>query len=555
MEETVNADQEENSNEIFVYTGQPGEEIPDNVAHVSVASSVTKIQDHDFRCWDKLVSVSISKTVQTIGESAFMECASLKKVELHRGLKVIGRYAFAECTALMDIELPDGLEEIGTGCFSKCFSLHDLFIPTTVETIEEDTFYSCVSLASVSLHDGITSIGKDAFDNCASLLALDIPRGMTRIESGTFRSCELLRKVSIPTNVTSIGEDAFTDCTSLAEIDFHEGLKHIGNMSFARCTSLSTIAFPSSLEEIESRAFWRCSSLLGFEIPSDTKGVKINEDCFMGCESLITFSISDDSVKDVATNDNIQGLVLSEFFGTKTACRNRWTDFPIHELCYHSSRTTVEELVAAFDASETLKDILGDTMGMTPFHIVATSPNPRVEIVQCLLDRYPLMALVHKDTQSKTMMDYLLTNGSSQVIPLIRLVFQTAIADRVSGWSPVWNERFDLSRHIRSMIRSDDDTKQRRKKLVFQLLEHVGQCIRKETTSLMELSLWKMKMDTTNMVGTVTDDISYRESCRLQCGADIVVDNVLEYLIDIEESKCSPALSVFPLCSLASLTE
>ena len=81
-------------------------------------------------------------------------------------------------------------------------------------------------------------------------------------------------------------------------------------------------------------------------------------------------------------------------------------------------------------------------------------------------------------------------NRSSKVIPLIHLVFQRAIADRVSGWSPVWNERFDLSGRIRWMIRNEDDIKERRKQ-VFQLLEHVGQCISKETTSLMELSLWK----------------------------------------------------------------
>ena len=56
-------------------------------------------------------------------------------------------------------------------------------------------------------------------------------------------------------------------------------------------------------------------------------------------------------------------------------------------------------------------------------------------------------------------------------------------------------------------------------------------------------------MDTANMVDSVNNDISPRESCRLQCGADIVVDSVIEYLIDGDESKCSTALSLCPLIS------
>jgi len=344
---------------------------------------------------------------------------------------------------------------------------------------------------------------------------------------------------------------AFESCVSLVDFHFQEGLKNIGRAAFAHCKALSAIALPSSLEVIGSSAFFDCTSLLGVEIPSGTKGIKIGDRCFY-CESLVTVSIpNDDSVNDI-TSLAFSGRVLLQDDDAKTRSRDRWTRFPIHKLCYHTSRTTVKELAETIDSCETLEASLEDTFGMTPFHIVSTSSKPRVDIVQCLLDRYPLMALEHTDKYGKTMMDYLLVNGSSKAIPLMHATLQRAIVDRVFGWSPVWNERFDLSRDIRLMIRSDIDIKERREE-VLELLEHAGQCIRKETTSLMELALWKMKMDdVTKIMVDSANDISYRESCRLQCGTDIVVDNVIEYLF-ASESTCSTALSVYPLCSLTSL--
>ncbi|CAJ1902969.1 unnamed protein product [Cylindrotheca closterium] len=498
------------SNEIFVYTGQPRSEIPEDVTQVSVADSVQKIPDRAFQGCGTLVLVSIPKTVENIGDSAFSQCPRLKKVALHKGLKVIGCQAFSVCRSLVDIDLPDGLERIGARCFLMCVSLLDVSIPTTVEKIEEATFFACKSLVSVGLHN----------------------------------------------RINGIGGHAFVDCASLVEIDLHEGLKSIGYGAFSRCISLNAVAFPSSLELIASQAFCDCASLLGVEIPADTKGIKVGNDSFRGCKSLVTYSISDGSLQNFAGNHGIGGLELLhvDCTGTRTICRDRWSGFPIHDLCYHSSRTTVEELAAAIDSCESLEDSLEDAMGMTPFHIVATSSKPRVEIFQCLLDRYSLAALEYTDKFSHTMMDYLLKNRSSKVVLLIHLILETAIADQVSGWSPVWKDRFGLSgQEIRSMIRSDDDITERRKQ-VLQLLEHAGQCIRKEMISLLELSLWKMKMDSANMLGSVDDFSTRRERCRLQCGADIVVDNVFEYLFDRgKESKCSTALSVCPLCSLTSL--
>ena len=174
-------------------------------------------------------------------------------------------------------------------------------------------------------------------------------------------------------NILAIG--CLLDVIHLLPLPFYPVWKLIGSEAFMGCTT---------------------GSLLGFDIPADTKGMTIGNHCFMGCESLVTFSTANDSVEIFET-----GLDLLTEHGIKTACRNGWTYFPIHKLCYHSSRTTMEDLAAAIDSCDSLED----TKGMAPFHIVATTPKPRVEIVQCLLDSYPLMVLEHTDNNSTTMMD------------------------------------------------------------------------------------------------------------------------------------------------------
>ena len=56
--------------------------------------------------------------------------------------------------------------------------------------------------------------------------------------------------------------------------------------------------------------------------------------------------------------------------------------------------------------------------------------------------------------------------------------------------------------------------------------------IAKEGTSVLELALWKTKIDEVrNKRARVSGDISYREQSRINCGADIIIRNVLPYLI------------------------
>lgn len=62
----------------------------------------------------------------------------------------------------------------------------------------------------------------------------------------------------------------------------------------------------------------------------------------------------------------------------------------------------------------------------------------------------------------------------------------------------------------------------------------------KETTTLLELALWKTKMNDDEHTGDASsrcskkmkvDESGVREQCRVQSGADIIIPHVLPYML------------------------
>ena len=53
----------------------------------------------------------------------------------------------------------------------------------------------------------------------------------------------------------------------------------------------------------------------------------------------------------------------------------------------------------------------------------------------------------------------------------------------------------------------------------------------KQSTSLLELALWKMNIDASSTDNVVAMEVDNRLQCRISCGADFVIENVLPYLL------------------------
>ena len=61
----------------------------------------------------------------------------------------------------------------------------------------------------------------------------------------------------------------------------------------------------------------------------------------------------------------------------------------------------------------------------------------------------------------------------------------------------------------------------------------------RDASVLLELAIWKAKIDDTN--GQLEDDITddLRTECRINCGANVIIPNVLSYLIGNDEESIS----------------
>ena len=100
---------------------------------------------------------------------------------------------------------------------------------------------------------------------------------------------------------------------------------------------------------------------------------------------------------------------------------DRIANLPVRDVYYNSSLATCDELTRALDDSCTSSNILEDqylqyAFGMTPFHVVAALSTKRVDMLDCLLDRYPSELLLIQDENRMTMMDYLLKQASNRVV-------------------------------------------------------------------------------------------------------------------------------------------
>ena len=151
---------------------------------------------------------------------------------------------------------------------------------------------------------------------------------------------------------------------------------------------------------------------------------------------------------------------------------------------------------------------------MTPFHIVATSRILRKDILQALLDHYPLNVLSCKDYHDNTMMDYLLRNCLPKSAELIQIILEKTLLARVDTLG-VESWREDMSERIESAEWTGNVTnRQQTLESIIQRFDFYGMV---QVTSVLELALWKSStMD--------TDRPSDRKRKRVVCDRDSRAD-------------------------------
>eukprot|EP00980_Cylindrotheca_fusiformis_P016127 scaffold4790_cov98-Cylindrotheca_fusiformis.AAC.11 len=562
----------------FVYTSETKDaEIPRKVTHLLVDSSVREIPEEAFQFCGELVHVQLPKGLTRIGKDAFFYCTSLRFVQfvsegsletfnpnleegtivfperatplqMHRAFpfcfcfrKVIvcsnstklGAGVFFSCRSLISVELPEGLQVIEQQLFVVCESLSIVKIPSSVIEIGERAFDGCSSLTSVDLPPGLLEIGELAFRSCDSMESLHIPSTVSSIRKGAFESCSRLKHIKLPPTLERIESEMFQACRSLEYIEIPSTVYFIGRGAFNSCRSLSHIRIPPTCQVLWNFAFEHCDNLISIEFP---EGILSNVR-FDGCTSLM--NLAGQSLHFSSTCEFFQNQKLGSVVDREVDCgsklKNRFNHSPLNKLCYYQSYHPEEDAMAKLHSMMEDDPLAAtcqvDGLGMTPLHVISLSQTPSMELLLALMKGGHLEHIIHgKDSFGHTPMDYLCLNRMPNSSDVIRRVLQTRfdylLASAWSGKSDTMWQAVDKALAVDWSSRSTEVGK------VYVRFANYER--RMKVASLVELCLWKIKIEEVCSKEQTAD----RESCRINCGACVVIPYLLPFLDKIDREDC-----------------
>jgi len=278
--------------EFFLYKGEVAVELARSLTRVRIGPRLTEIPYAAFQHCEKLIELQLNEELQVIGDAAFYGCTSLRNVifpSTVAELQVIGDAAFYGCTSLRNVIVPSPVIELGRQAFCGCSGLIELQLHEGLQVIGYRAFGDCTALRNVTVPSTVTEWGFDAFVNCSSLIEVQLKAGLKVIGGSAFKNCTSLRNVTVPSSVIELRNREFVNCSSLIELQLNEGLQVIGYGAFADCTALRNVTVPSTVTVLGNGAFYRCSVLTEVKL---NEGLRIiGGGAFHYCTSLRNVTI------------------------------------------------------------------------------------------------------------------------------------------------------------------------------------------------------------------------------------------------------------------------
>lgn len=352
---------------MYVYTGEGGGEVPEDVVRVRVDPSVTSIPASAFFSRQKLEEVELCEGLLEVGPRAFSRCASLKAIKVPSSVRAIRQYAFASCTSLAEVELGENLRTIERHAFFNCGFLRTVNIPDAVRDIGTLAFMSAGPV-SLAIPDGVESIGDKAFSCCA------FPR---------FRAPSLL--TTIPTGM------------------------------FCQCKSMFSLEMPEAPRIVERCAFWGCRSLRNVALSRDTV---VEYTAFRNCADLQDLFESEAKVID-ALGGRFDGLPVHGMMyymshnpvSVEGFLEAATTTIDRSEGGRHRQHDGMATSGGGVEKPDPSSGGARDCLGMTPLHILACSSVQDLDMHRAVVGRYP-GDLVSEDRWGATPLLYAIWGGA-----------------------------------------------------------------------------------------------------------------------------------------------
>jgi len=303
-----------------------------------------------------------------------------------------------------------------------------------------------------------------------------IDESVSEIDEHAFGRCPHLQTVAFHDGVLRVKKCAFTPCPNLRQI-IMPGVEVIETHAFASCHRLRFVVMPS-VRVLEEKAFHHCYSVEVLDLPMLEE---TSFRTFEGCRSL----------RRITMPSSIKTIGGGTFFGCEQLVE---LDFPegIEQIVICAAiRCNNLRRISIPLKSEMFMD--NDNLG----------ENYYWQFRNCIrLTTVDLVGGLHKTISSLHLERW--KNEMKEEINRINLILPNDTGDKA----------FTIQRWIQSVIRKMESCTVGHQHLLM------------EATTLLEIALWKVKLDEIEE----GDDTCTKNELRVTSGASIVIKNVLPFL-------------------------
>jgi len=549
---------------------------------VELPEGLIRVEKNAFQNCTSLRSINFPSTLEEIGEQAFENCRSLEHIKLPEGLQTLGGEAFKWCKSLQRINIPpntkvveeaaflfcysltsvtfsEGIQEIGEDSFSRCTSLISVTLPSSLKVIGEQAFEHCTVLNEVHMHDTIESIETEAFRYCnftnfrmpplltkvdisivernSCFVSLELPETVTKVHhTGNYASSsadalEVLRNIALPSECAlELDTDTFHNSTELeiaypdADIDtMREALQHrfdelpIHKICYYQSYHDTETTMQSLKREIKP---WTSKP------PGQLNTTCKEKDC-LGMTPLHILACSTKPTIEMfrlLIEKYPETLIMKDKWGDIPLLYALWCDAPVEvlTLLVESYKSNYPEFV--FDWKDMILTIAKRNVPLANIKRLVKTQQSSFQNQE--YDMQDIVMELAESNATRARSNKLYTS-----IETFRYLLGVSISKRLGTLDvPTWREELETGINDISNVGS---FRVRDTQAVYDRLTTYESI--KEATSVLELALWKAKIDESRSKrAKVDEDVSYKEQCRVNSGADIIIRNVLPYVIPDE---------------------
>ena len=450
------------------------------------------------------------------------------RCRVHPSVTRIPNRAFDYNYKLEEVELCEGLLEIGARAFGGC-ALKRIKFPSTVTVIREKAFEICQQLEKIKLPEGMEYIGEGTFSGCVCMFSVELSENM-KIAVHTFNQCNSLRNIALkPRRRYSDLGHIFGSCTDLQQVLGSE--TQIIDALRRRFNNLPIHKMVYYQNNVTSDQLTNAANMRSGRAELDPAGKQ--QDC-LGMTPLHILACS--------TVQNLELYrVLVKLYPENLITEDEWGALPLlYALWGNAPTEIVQFLVESYQTLYPGQEF--DWTMMVEILGNAASLNVVQNLLGVQREFFP---------EQRIDWDQVLANlvrGKKGHEPnatddVFRLLIKSGLSKRVDAIGlKIWRE--DITHTIENikLTRSYPWTpdgrlaaiEEIRKKLARYEVEYLKL---KEATSMLELALWKNKIESGSRERgwkckkVKVDDKAVRNQCRINCGAEMIIENVLPYLV------------------------